>query len=151
MWQTFQRLVNVTDIDLCWVRAWREVTLPPPLFTSATSVRLSGRTSPEFVVCILGPQGHNIAKLTQLELNDVKEWAGATPALPVFAHLQDFQAYMHEHGQDHHTAHVTWRSMTGILEPLIDHCTHLTSLRLAVLGPCEEPGPDSREESLYRS
>jgi hypothetical protein len=43
------------------------------------------------------------------------------------------------------------RHMIDALGPLVGHCTRLVSLRIAILGPCEEPGHDSREQRLYHS
>ena len=41
--------------------------------------------------------------------------------------------------------------MIDTLDPLVGRCPHLTTLRLAVLGPCDESEVGSREERLYMS
>lgn len=106
--------------------------------------------SRELVACILRPQLQRDSNLKHLELNDVSQWAETTPTLPSFAHLRDFQAYYQDHFHDHTPIHYS-RQMLDALDPLIGHCPHLTSLRIAILGPCEERGPNSREEQLYQS
>ncbi|KAH4151528.1 hypothetical protein HBI81_066770 [Parastagonospora nodorum] len=150
LWKIFQSFTNITHVDLCWVRAWREVTLPAYLFPSATSIRLSGCMSRELVACILRPQLQSNSNLTHLELNDVSQWAETTPPLPTFSHLRESQTYFRDHFHDHTPVYDS-RQMIDALDPLIDRCPYLTSLRIAILGPCEEHGPDSREERLYRS
>jgi len=111
--------------------------------------------SREFIACILGTRGHDVSNLTHLDLNDVKQWAEPVPALPATSHLRELQAhvraYEQEIGQQYPRVHDHWGSMADALDPLIDRCPHLTSLRLALLGPCEEPEPSSRKEPLYES
>ncbi|KAH3992047.1 hypothetical protein HBI24_223110 [Parastagonospora nodorum] len=150
LWNIFQSFTNITHVDFCWVRAWREVTLPGYLFPSATSIRLSGCMSRELAACILRPQLPNDSNITHLELNGISQWAEATPPMPTFAHLRDRQAYIKDHYHDHKPVRNS-RQMIDALDPLIGHCPHLISLRIAILGPCEEQGPDSREERLYQS
>ena len=108
--------------------------------------------SREFVACILQPRFQRDSNLTHLELNDLSQWAETTPPLPTLPHLREMQAYYEEHGQGRrHDLVSESRQMIDALDQLIGHCPHLTSLRIAILGPCEEPGPDSREEHLYQS
>ena len=108
--------------------------------------------SRELVACILRPGPQGDSRLTHLELNDLSQWTETVPPLPTYPHLRELQAYYDEHGQgERHELVPASRQMIDALDPLIGHCPKLSSLRIAILGPCEEPGPDSREERLYQS
>jgi hypothetical protein len=108
--------------------------------------------SRSLVTCILRPQAQGPSILTHLELNDLSQWSETTPPFPPFPHLRELQSYYADHEDDQSHEHVPGsRQMLDALDPLTGHCPHLTSLRIAILGPCEESGPESREKRLYES
>ena len=110
--------------------------------------------SNELVACILRPRSQRGSDLIHLELNDLSQWSMTAPPLPKFPHLRDLQDYYEhqEHGRDQrHVLVLESRQMIDALDPLTGHYPHLTSLRIAIRGPSEEPGPESREVRLYQS
>jgi hypothetical protein len=66
--------------------------------------------------------------------------------------MRELQASLAEHERDPmHVLVDESRQMIDALDPLVGHCPHLTPLRIAILGPCVEPEPESREQRLYQS
>jgi hypothetical protein len=73
-----------------------------------------------------------------------------TTPRPALSDLREYLAYYKKHWPDGTSLIRDSRKMIDALDPLISHCPRLNSLRIVILGPCEELRPVSREEGLYR-
>ncbi|KAH6882842.1 hypothetical protein BKA58DRAFT_464750 [Alternaria rosae] len=158
------------NVDLCWLRPWREATVPTQLFHGAQSIRISGRMTRELVTSILGGP-----RLESLDLNDLKLWAELEPASnfnqkssasglasfvsdtvepelvpPASNHLQELRKYLNVN-----RARLRMRPneqvLAGTLDTLAARQIALSSLRITLAGPASGCHPTTQDDSLYRS
>ena len=71
-WKAFNSLKHVKSLDFCSTAIVRELNSPPPLFHSATEIRLSGQMSQTMVSSLL--HSSDLSKLTFLELNNLQDF-----------------------------------------------------------------------------
>lgn len=72
LWKVFQSFTNVMTVDIGFLRHYREIEIPPPLFTSAMSARLLGHVSKRTAEAVL----HSIdpMKLLHLALDNLQNF-----------------------------------------------------------------------------
>ena len=129
-------------------REWREVTLPPRLFSSATSVRLSGCMTRDFVHCVLGDPSKPNAHLKSLELDNLMKWSDFSTSVPEFPHLKDLARYVADHDIRSKKGDCF---MIGVLDPYIGVFSALESLRITTWGSYEEFRRNPLHEQMYQS
>ncbi|KAH7084282.1 hypothetical protein FB567DRAFT_78704 [Paraphoma chrysanthemicola] len=147
LWTAFKRCTNISHVDICWIRPWREVTLPPPLFPSARSVRLSGCMTRAFVSRVLEPSSQN---LEHLALVNLLRWSDGAQSLPQFDHISALNDYLYENNAEEELEPPS-RLMLGALDFLIGRSS-LTTLCIGTLGDKSRNGDaDPRYDELYSS
>lgn len=130
-------------------RAWREVTPAPPLFPAATSVRLSGCMTSEFVTAVLAQPRRC---LQHVELSNFLTWSPISKSPSNIKHISYLEEWAYENptgATDQRGSY--FRPLIGALDPLIDHC-NLTSLCLRTLenNAAGSSPIDSRYHRLYK-
>ncbi|KAI9812206.1 MAG: hypothetical protein M1827_004872 [Pycnora praestabilis] len=72
MWKAFQAINNVEKVDFASLAYEREIDAPPPLFSSASSIRLSGLASYAMVRSVL----HSVdpSRIVSLDLNNLQDF-----------------------------------------------------------------------------
>ncbi|KAF2472358.1 uncharacterized protein BDR25DRAFT_13680 [Lindgomyces ingoldianus] len=139
LWRTFASFTGVVSVDICWIRFWREITPPPPLFPSATSIRLSGCMTRAFAEILLGG-GLNAASLKsdleQLEIHNLLQFSEPVPGYQQSLHLRDLSKHVSSENSGCRRTN-GGRPMDGILDILAGRCTSLMSLRITTWGPRE--------------
>ncbi|PVH95903.1 hypothetical protein DM02DRAFT_659694 [Periconia macrospinosa] len=139
MWTLFRSAVNVSSVDLCWLRRWREVTPPGPLFPSLKSLRLSGRMSHEFISCILDShitdRTQQQLPLEHLSLNNLFQWGYIDPQPPrlAFTHIRTLADFLRAN-LDTLRIDNGGLSMVGHIDPLIGHLCHLKTLQIGTVA-----------------
>jgi hypothetical protein len=149
----FQTFVNVSVLDICWLRAWREVTLPGPLFPSIISLRLGGCMTREFVACLLKPPSLSSTyhqQILYLDLNNLFQWSRVEPPLLNFDHLRDAAIYLEKHQGDG-IIQAERKSMVGHLDSLVGQLTALKGLRIGTIGLVQDVSQDPHPDLLYAS
>ncbi|MCJ1363452.1 hypothetical protein MMC16_002559 [Acarospora aff. strigata] len=71
VWRAFQTLTSLRSVDVCFLAHEREIDIPPPLFCSASSVRLVGVASYRLATAVL--HSVNPSKLTSLALDNLQD------------------------------------------------------------------------------
>ncbi|KAH7071985.1 hypothetical protein BKA63DRAFT_516747 [Paraphoma chrysanthemicola] len=147
LWKLFRGLNNISHVDICWIRPWREVTLPPPLFSTATSIRLSGCMTRAFVFRVLQPSSEHLEHLT---LNNLLRWSDGAQPLPQFEHISALNDYLYENNAEEELK-PPFRLMLGALDSLIGQSS-LTTLCIGTLGDKgRNRDADPRYDELYSS
>ncbi|KAF2824053.1 hypothetical protein CC86DRAFT_63425 [Ophiobolus disseminans] len=104
--------------------------------------------SREFVARILEPTHQ---RLQHIEINNLMQWSDADPPLPPFDSLQDLETHLTKVALVQVLPRT--RLMAGALDPLIDCCSNLTSLRITTIGQYEgfTAHQNSRDDRMYES
>ncbi|KAK0659670.1 hypothetical protein DIS24_g3872 [Lasiodiplodia hormozganensis] len=147
LWDTFLAFNKVTSVDIAWLRSLRETCLPPPLFTSATSVRLVGQASTRFVAAIL----ENIIpeNLVSLSTINLQEFADPVPSFPSHMTLHDIIHHMDQGPQDHVRSTTFAGPMHNHLRHLTNRCHKLSHLEIRTYAPWEHWERLSLDDTRY--
>ncbi|KAL1639912.1 hypothetical protein SLS58_007499 [Diplodia intermedia] len=138
LWDTFRAFTKVTSIDIAWLRSLRETCPPPPLFTSATSVRLVGQASTHFVAAIL--ENINPENLLSLSTINLQQFADPIPPVPNNMTLREIASHVNRNtdaAPDQLLSSTFPGPMHNHLGPLTNRCTRLAHLEIRTYAPWE--------------
>ncbi|OJD34213.1 uncharacterized protein BKCO1_2400030 [Diplodia corticola] len=141
LWDTFLAFKKVTSIDIAWLRDLRETCPPPPLFTTATCVRLVGQASRLFVSAIL--DHINPENLVSLSTINLQQFADPIPLTPSHMTLREITSHVHRHmtGVDGATSASLDSTYPGPMQnhlvTLTGRCPRLAHLEIRTYAPWE--------------
>jgi hypothetical protein len=151
LWKAFQSLINVKRVIINTRGALQNYPVPPPLFSSASSLQLGGTLSYRLFRALLSAP----KKLVRLKMDNVQGYGqfrdGVNPydeliyprQVSSVAETEDAEGnpLVRNHGP-----------MIGHLLPLISHCTYLQHLSTSTIGQDDITDPaynQTREERRY--
>lgn len=133
------------------IRTLRETCPPPPLFTTATSIRLVGQASTHFVAAIL--ENINPANLVSLATINLQEYADPIPPLPKDISLRQItdrlEVTAHTHAPLQPLTSTFPGPMCGHLRPLTNRCPKLTHLEIRTYAPWEHWEKITLDDTRY--
>ncbi|KAI9752610.1 MAG: hypothetical protein M4579_005558 [Chaenotheca gracillima] len=138
MWKAFQTMRNVQTVDIASVLYARELKAPPPLFASATSIRLLGQMSHVMARSIL--RSVDPSKLTTLVLDNVQDFGQKSEGVDLDASNPERKKESMYKGRPDCRFPGPMRSH---LYPLVGKCTTLRHLSLHSIGQ-EAPWDSNR-------
>ncbi|CZR53616.1 uncharacterized protein PAC_03496 [Phialocephala subalpina] len=147
LWKAFQSLVNVTSVDICSMDVQQYYVNPPPLFHSATKIRIGGRMPYALFRGILAFP----AKLQSLDIDNVQGWGQVSDRVRL-DHISSL--YEVRETEDENLVPITRHPgpMIGHLLPLTGCCTKLRYLRITSVGQDDYPDHrwcEKREKARY--
>ncbi|KAF2137111.1 uncharacterized protein K452DRAFT_302263 [Aplosporella prunicola CBS 121167] len=160
LWAAFSTMTKVIIIDVFFLRMYRESCPPPPLFPSATSIRLGGQVSRSFVRAILGER--DASALRHLDFDGLSQYANPLPDPPDgLTHAQLMQycldLYPIRESIERSAEYAGERKNTpagplsGHMQPyLTRRCTNLTSLRIGTWAPQRSEDLRPHDAARYR-
>ncbi|EOD48689.1 hypothetical protein UCRNP2_4547 [Neofusicoccum parvum UCRNP2] len=151
LWETFKAFTKVSAIDIAWLRSLRETCPPPPLFSTATSVRLAGQASKQFVSAIL--DSINPENLVSLATINLQEFADPLPPLPKNMPLREAAQFLENHSHIHDPTRTLSSTFAGPmhnhLAPLTSRCPKLAHLEIRSYAPWEHWEKISLDDARY--
>lgn len=109
----------------------------------------------EFVHCILGgPERASSVgpRIEHLHLNSIIEWSGTDVPLPKFDHLGELSEYYDSHRDNDFVVEPNRGMLAGVVDPLIGHCTALTSLHITTSAETTDASlTETYEDGLFKS
>jgi hypothetical protein len=90
-------------------------------------------------------------QLQHVETNNLMQWSDTIPPLPHCEHIKEIFEYANTTAPFQILERT--RLMAGALEPMIDHCSNLTSVRISTVGQFggQSSQGESREDRMYKS
>lgn len=147
LWKAFQSLVNVTSVDICSMDVQQHYVIPPPLFPSATKIRIGGTMPYALFRAILAFP----AKLQSLDIDNVQGLGQASDGIRL-----DYVNSLYDvrETEDENLVPITRHPgpMRGHLLPLTGCCTKLRYLRITSVGQDDYPEYrfcEKREKARY--
>ncbi|KAH7041966.1 hypothetical protein B0J12DRAFT_217329 [Macrophomina phaseolina] len=151
LWEVFGAFKRVSSIDIAWLRTLRETCPPPPLFTTATSIRLVGQASTQFITTILA--SIDPANLASLSTINLQEYADPVPPVPRDMPLRQIATHLETTARNRAPLRPLTSTfpgpMHGHLRPLTDRCPKLTHLEIRTYAPWEHWEKISLDDTRY--
>ncbi|KAF8856236.1 hypothetical protein BDZ45DRAFT_745673 [Acephala macrosclerotiorum] len=147
MWQAFHSMNRVKLLDICSMDKEGHIVIPPPLFPSATKIRIGGRMSYAFFRAIVSFPGN----IEALYIDNVQGLGQVADGIQLY-HLGSMNEVTETDGEDYIPVTRHAGPMRGHLQVLAGHCWKLRSLRIRSVGQDNYPDvrwSEQREKARY--
>jgi hypothetical protein len=148
MWAAFLLLTRVEDLDICSFNTEEQLVTPPPLFPTASSVRIGGKMPYLFFRSFLS----NPANITSLDIDNPQGFFQLKNGFHESAYPRAHALLPETEGEDGYPLVRHYGPMRGHLRPLFNRFEKLQNLSIRTVGQDDSTDRHylaTREKSRY--